>query len=70
MSIDWIAFLTVTGVAVVGAGVLVTLFSLGLRLGDGHARWRRPVAVALFALCAVLVAGGVWLVIPSLHPGL
>jgi hypothetical protein len=70
MSVDWMAFLTVTVAAIVAAGVLVTLFSIGLRLSDGAAPWRRPLAVVVFAICALLVATGVWLVVPTLHPGL
>jgi len=70
MTIDWLAFLTVVVAALVAAAALVTLFSLGLRLSDGTARWRRPVSVLLFVLCGVLVLAGIWLVIPVLHPGL
>jgi hypothetical protein len=70
VSIDWPAFLTVTVAAIVAASLLVTLFAVGLRLSDGAAPWRRPVAVVLFVLCGLLVAVGVWLVVPALHPGL
>jgi len=70
MTIDWIAFVTVVVVAIVAAAALVTLFSLGLRLRDGSAPWRRPASVSAFVLCAVLVIVGIWLVVPVLHPGL
>lgn len=61
------AFVTVVVSALVAACLLVTLFSLALRLGDGKARWRRPVAVALFALCVFVVAFGIFLIVPALH---
>ncbi|QEO10293.1 hypothetical protein [Protaetiibacter larvae] len=57
------AFITVVAAALLSAGVLVTLFSFGLRLGDGEARWRRPLSVLMFVLCAVGVAFGLYLIV-------
>jgi hypothetical protein len=70
VSINWLAFVTVVVAALVTAAALMTLFSAGLRLNDGKERWRRPLAVLMFVLCGVLVLGGIWLVVPVLHPGL
>ncbi|MFT4030295.1 MAG: hypothetical protein QM675_10515 [Protaetiibacter sp.] len=61
--IDWMAFLTVFVAALVSACVAVTLFSFGLRLGDGAAAWRRPVSVGLFVLCGVVVIFGIYLIV-------
>lgn len=68
MTIDWAAFLTVVIGSLVAACLLVTLFSLGLRLNDGTASWRRPVSVALFVVCAAVVVLGIYLIVPILHP--
>jgi hypothetical protein len=65
--IDWMAFVTVVVAALVSACLLVTLFSLALRLGDGEAPWRRPTAIALYAACAFVVLFGVFLIVPALH---
>jgi hypothetical protein len=67
MTIDWQAFLTVVVGSLVSAGLLVGLFSLGLRLSDGTAPWRRPVSVALFVVCAAVVAFGIYLIVPFFH---
>jgi hypothetical protein len=67
MMIDWPAFLTVVVGSLVSACLLVALFSLGLRLSDGTAAWRRPVSVALFVVCAVVVAFGIYLIVPFFH---
>ncbi len=69
MTIDWIAFATVVVVTLLAAAILVTLFSLGLRLNDGRQRWRRPAAVAIFAVWGALVLFGIWLIVPAMHPG-
>ncbi|HEY4153351.1 MAG TPA: hypothetical protein VGM38_08515 [Pseudolysinimonas sp.] len=68
MTIDWSAFLTVVVGSLISACLLVTLFSLGLRLNDGAAVWRRPVSVALFVVCAAVVAFGIYLIVPFFHP--
>ena len=67
MTINWGDFLTVIIASLVAASLLVTLFSLGLRLGDGSERWRRPVSVTMFVLCGLLVAAGIFLIVPALH---
>ena len=67
MTINWGDFLTVIISSLVAASLLVTLFSLGLRLGDGTERWRRPVSVTMFVLCGLLVAVGIFLIVPALH---
>ena len=67
MKIDWLAFVQVVVVALVSACFIVATFSAALRLGDGTARWRRPVSVALYIVCALAVAFGVYLIVPALH---
>lgn len=67
MTIDWHAFLTVVVGSLVSACLLVGLFSLGLRLNDGTAAWRRPVSVALFVVCAAVVVFGIYLIVPFFH---
>ncbi len=65
--IDWMAFVTVVVATLVSACLLVTIFSLALRLGDGEARWRRLVAVALYTVGVLVVAFGIFLIVPALH---
>jgi len=65
MTIDWLAFVTVVAGSLISAALLVTLFSLGLRLGDGAASWRRPVSVLMFVLCGLVVGFGIYLIIPA-----
>ena len=67
MTIEWGAFATVVVAALVSACVVVTLFSLGLRLGDGSTLPRRVGAVACFVVCALVVAVGIVLIVPSLR---
>ena len=67
MTIDWMAFVTVVVVSLVAACAVVTIFSFALRLGDGEAPWRRPVSVALYALCVLIVLFGIYLIVPALH---
>jgi uncharacterized membrane protein len=67
MTLDWFAFLTVVVGSLVSACLLVALFSVGLRLSDGTAPWRRPVSVGLFVLCALVVAFGIYLIVPFFH---
>lgn len=69
MTINWLAFPVVVAAALVAACLVVTLFSVALRLGDGAAPWRRPVSVALFVLCGLAVLFGLYLIIPALHGG-
>ena len=65
--IDWEAFVIVVVVALIAASVLVTLFSLALRFNEAGATQSRPIAVTFFVLCGVLVAFGIYLIVPSLH---
>ena len=65
--IDWMAFVTVVVAAGVAASLLVTLFSLALRIGDNERPVRRIVAVALYAVCAFVVLFGIFLIVPALH---
>lgn len=67
MTIAWGSFAIVVVSALVAAGLLVTLFSLALRLGDGVARWHRVASVALFVLCGLVVLYGIYLIVPALH---
>ena len=67
MTIDWIAFVTVVVVALVGACGIVTLFSLGLRVGDSDLTWRRVLAVGLYVLCGAIALFGIWLIVPFFH---
>ncbi len=67
MAIDWMAFVTVVVASVIAAGLLVTLFSLALRVGDSESRARRFFTVALFALCGFVVLFGIFLIVPALH---
>jgi len=63
VTINWFAFLTVVLASLVSACGVVTLFSLALRLGDGEAAWRRPVSVALYVVCALIVLFGVAIIV-------
>ena len=65
--IDWLAFVSVVLSAAIAACVIVTLFYLGLRLGDGEEPWRRRVSIALFVLCGLFVLFGIYLIVPALH---
>lgn len=67
MIIDWMAFVSVVVTSLVAGCLLVTLFSLALRVGDGDAAWRRPIAVALYTLCGLEVLLGLFLIVPQLR---
>ena len=69
MTIEWGSFATVVVSAMIAAGLLVTFFSLALRLGDGVATWHRVVSVVLYVLCGVVVVYGIYLIVPALHGG-
>lgn len=64
--IDWSSFPIVVGAALVAACVLVTLFSTALRVGDSEQPWRRAASVAIFVVCALVVAFGIYLIVPAL----
>ena len=66
--IDWLAFVSVVFSAVVAACLIVTLFSLALRLGDSEKPWRRRASVGLYVVCALFVLFGIYLIVPALHP--
>jgi hypothetical protein len=61
--IDWLAFVTVFISSLVSACIAVTLFSFGLRLGDGTASWRRPISVIMFVLCGLAVLFGLYIIV-------
>lgn len=65
--IDWMAFVTVAVAALVAAGLLVTVFSLALRVGDGAGAIRRFGAIALYGVCVFIVLFGIFLIVPALH---
>jgi hypothetical protein len=71
--IDWGAFVTVAVASIVSASLLVTLYALGARLiantGGFFPRTQRAVGVACFALCAILVLYGIYLIVPAWHDG-
>jgi cytochrome c biogenesis protein CcdA len=74
--IDWPAFLLVGVVALVSACVVVTVAALGFRLLETGKSARQSgesgrislaVARALFAVCALVVLFGVYLIVPAFH---
>lgn len=69
MTIDWGAFLLVFVVSLVAAGVVVALFSTGLRLlaPDPRPRVRTAAAYGCFAACACGALYGLYLIIPAFH---
>lgn len=68
MTINWLAFVVVVVASLVSACGVVLLFSLALRLGaDERARWRRPLSVALYVVCGVIVLFGIYVIVPIFH---
>jgi hypothetical protein len=65
--IDWAAFLVVLVATLVGASLVVTLYSFGLRLLDRSTGPKRVVGIGCFVLCALVVLYGVYLIIPAFH---
>ena len=65
--IHWETFAIVVAAALLAACLLVTLFSAALRVGDGAESWRRPASIALYVLCGLAVAFGIYLIVPALH---
>ena len=65
--IEWGSFAAVAIAALVSACLFVLLYSLALRLADGTAAWRRPVSVALFVLCGLVVLFGLSIIVPWNH---
>ncbi|TPW73221.1 hypothetical protein FJ658_06775 [Schumannella sp. 10F1B-5-1] len=81
MQIDWAALGSVFVVALIASVALVVVFALGVRLyslggagsasGSGTASTGSALprlgAVICFALCAIGVLFGVWLIVPFFH---
>jgi surface polysaccharide O-acyltransferase-like enzyme len=67
VTIHWDEFLTVIVASLIAASLLVTLFSLALRFGVGEKRWSKPLSTTMYVLCGVLVAAGIFLIVPALH---
>jgi hypothetical protein len=73
MSIKWAELAVVALATVVGSGVVVLLYSLGVRLyavaGDRPQGGGLPraAAVVCFALCGAAVLFGIYLIIPYFH---
>jgi hypothetical protein len=68
--IAWGSFVLVLAVSIVAACGLVALFSLGLRLAGPETSKtgiRRILGIVCFVLCGLLVAYGVWWIIPVFH---
>jgi hypothetical protein len=69
--IAWGSFLTVLIASVVGACGVVTLFSIGLRFAGPattNTGFRRALGITCFVLCGLLIAFGVYLIVPAFHP--
>lgn len=71
--IDWLGFVTVAIVTLVGAGFVVTMYSLGVRLDavSDDADARSPQAakygsVVCFGFCVLAVVAGIILIVPVL----
>jgi len=64
--IEWGSFLIVLIVSVIGACSVVVLFSLGLRLVETEHGWRRPLGIASFVVCGLLIIYGIGLIVPGL----
>ena len=65
--IDWPAFFIVLVATLVSGCLVVTLYSLGLRLVDRATGWQRPLGIACFVTSGLVVLYGVYLVIPYFH---
>lgn len=63
--IEWDKFLVVLLVSIFAGCGLVLLFSLGLRLVDAQGGWRKPVGIASFVACGLLIVYGIYLIIPG-----
>ena len=78
LGVDWGALAWVTVTTLVAAVVIVTFYSLGLRLlavgssADGAAQRRPPAATVGAVVCIAIgvadVLYGIYLVIPVFHP--
>jgi hypothetical protein len=61
--IDWTLFLVMIASALTSALLIVLLFSLALRLGDGAEPWRRAVSRLMYVLCGLAALGGVVVIV-------
>jgi hypothetical protein len=67
--IEWGSFLLVLVGSIVGACLVVLLFSLGLRCAGPETAGRgRAFGIVCFVLCGLIIAAGVCLVIPAFAP--
>ncbi|AIY00376.1 hypothetical protein ART_0777 [Arthrobacter sp. PAMC 25486] len=71
--IDWFGFLTVALTTLIGAGFVVTMYSLGVRFtavsGDDTGRSNLAAkwgAYVCFGFCVLAVASGIILIVPAL----
>jgi hypothetical protein len=65
--IAWGSFLVVLVASIVAACAVVTLFSLGLRFAGPETPrhgGRRALGIACFVLCGLVIAWGIYLIIP------
>jgi hypothetical protein len=69
--IDWISFILVAVVSIGASAAIVALFAAGLRLlaVDGRRAIIRSGAYACFAVAALGVLFGIYLIIPVFHAG-
>jgi hypothetical protein len=70
MTIDWLDLLIVAATSLVAAAVVVTLFSLGVRLTstpDPRPRVATLGAFVCFGLAGLAVLYGIYLIIPAFH---
>jgi predicted permease len=67
--IEWGSFLIVLIASIVAACGVVALFSLGLRFaGPETPRKTRGLGILCFIVCGLVIAYGVYLIIPFFHP--
>jgi hypothetical protein len=67
--IEWGSFLIVLIASIVAACGVVALFSLGLRFaGPETPRKTRGLGILCFVACGLVIAYGVYLIIPFFHP--
>lgn len=74
--INWFSFLTVALTTLVGAGFVVTMYSLGVRFtavsGDDDGRVNHAAkwgSYVCFGFCVLAVAAGIVLIVPFLNEG-
>lgn len=72
MDINWLAFVVVAAVTLVGALVVVGFYAVGIRLlapvgtdQDGPRWTARAGAYACFGVCVVAVLYGIYLLVPA-----